>query len=257
MITLFTFGYHGWGNATPELVAAVDAVETNRGFEPPMFVDIRLRRSVRARGFQGNAFEKLLGPARHRWMNTLGNPYVATHTGPRIQVAEPSAVNELLDLALEAARRRQRLLFFCSCQWPRCNGQIACHRTLVAELALKAAKKRGDAIELAEWPGGKPGHINLEAEPKIFDSIGKGRTTVPLGKSPDLAEVGGLPWGSVATLQSEGVKLHRVVGRAIRQPDQWVLPILGPAEGAANELADCRKEADRLRRDLGLLAQHA
>ena len=29
------------------------------------FVDIRIRRTVRAKGFQGNAFEKLLGPARH------------------------------------------------------------------------------------------------------------------------------------------------------------------------------------------------
>jgi hypothetical protein len=36
--TLFTWGYYGWGNHTPDLVKAVDAVETNRGFQPPMFV---------------------------------------------------------------------------------------------------------------------------------------------------------------------------------------------------------------------------
>ena len=46
--TIFTWGYYGWGNATPQLLAAVDAVETNRGFEPPNFVDIRIRRTVRA-----------------------------------------------------------------------------------------------------------------------------------------------------------------------------------------------------------------
>jgi hypothetical protein len=46
--TLFTWGYYGWGNATPQLVEAVDAVEHSRGFAPPLFVDIRIRRSVRA-----------------------------------------------------------------------------------------------------------------------------------------------------------------------------------------------------------------
>jgi hypothetical protein len=40
----------------------VDAVETSRGFEPPIFVDIRIRRTVRAKGFVGSAFAKLLGP---------------------------------------------------------------------------------------------------------------------------------------------------------------------------------------------------
>ena len=59
--TLFTWGYYGWGNHTPSLVEAVDAVETERGFQPPIFVDIRLRRSVRAAGFTGQAFERLVG----------------------------------------------------------------------------------------------------------------------------------------------------------------------------------------------------
>jgi hypothetical protein len=72
-LTLFTWGYHGWGNVTPQLVEAVDAVERSRGFEPPIFVDIRIRRTVRAKGFQGSSFEKLLGPNRHRWMKSLGN----------------------------------------------------------------------------------------------------------------------------------------------------------------------------------------
>ena len=43
-IILFTFGYYGWGSWTPQLVEAVDAVETSRCFEPPIFVDIRIRR---------------------------------------------------------------------------------------------------------------------------------------------------------------------------------------------------------------------
>jgi hypothetical protein len=42
---IFTWGYYDWGNHTPRLVEAVDAVERSRGFEPPLFVDIRIRRT--------------------------------------------------------------------------------------------------------------------------------------------------------------------------------------------------------------------
>src|SRR3954468_6232546 len=95
----------GWGNQTPQLVQAVDAVETSRGFEPPLFVDIRIRRTVRAKGFQGNAFEKLLGQDRHRWMKSLGNNFIVSRTGPNIQIAEPAAADELLDLAVDVSER--------------------------------------------------------------------------------------------------------------------------------------------------------
>ena len=83
-LTIFTWGYYGWGNHTTQLVKAVDAVEASRGFEPPIFVDVRIRRTVRAIGFQGTNFEKLLGPKRHRWMKELGNGFdVKKRTGPR------------------------------------------------------------------------------------------------------------------------------------------------------------------------------
>src|SRR4051812_31310705 len=141
--TIFTFGYYGWGNHTPQLVRAVDAVETSRGFEPPLFVDIRIRRSVRAAGFTGSNFEKLLGKERYHWMKSLGNKFIETRTGPPIQIAEPKAADELLDLAIESARNKQRILFFCSCQWPRYDGKTHCHRTTVAGLVWKAAKNRG------------------------------------------------------------------------------------------------------------------
>jgi len=124
--TIFTWGYYGWGSCTPQLVEAVDAVETSRGFQPPLFVDIRIRRNVRAKGFVGSAFEKLLGPSRHRWMKSLGNKFIQTRTGPDIQIAEPSAADDLLNLAVESARHKQRVLFFCGCQWPMCDGEIAC-----------------------------------------------------------------------------------------------------------------------------------
>jgi hypothetical protein len=250
--TLFTWGYYGWGNATPQLVEAVDAVETSRGFEPPIFVDIRIRRTVRAKGFQGNAFEKLLGPSRHRWMKALGNKFIQTRSGPNIQIADPSAADKLLDLALDSARTKQRLLFFCSCQWPRFDGEIACHRTTVAGLVLKTAKKRGVPVEIGEWPGGEPTQFDLDVTPRIFAAVRKGRMTVPLGKHPELATVGGLPWCSIATLRSDGDKLHGLVGPAIKQPDQWVLPVLYQFFDPGVGLAEYKKEAEKLRRNWGL-----
>jgi len=45
-LTLFSFGYYGWGNHTRDLVEAVDTVEASRGFAPPTFVDIRIRRRL-------------------------------------------------------------------------------------------------------------------------------------------------------------------------------------------------------------------
>ena len=60
-ITIFKWGYDGWGNATKTLVRSVDAIERARGYESPIFVDIRYSRSVRAIGFRDHAFEKLLG----------------------------------------------------------------------------------------------------------------------------------------------------------------------------------------------------
>ena len=247
--TIFTWGYYGWGNATPQLVQTVDAVEASRGFQPPIFVDIRIRRNVRAKGFVGNAFEKLMGPSRHRWMKSLGNKFIQTRTGPDIQIAEPSAADDLLGLALELAGRKQRLLFFCSCQWPMCDGEIACHRKAVAELVMEAAKKRGEHVEIVEWPGGEPKQIDLNVTPEVFASVRKGRMTVPLGKQPDLAVVAGLPWGSIATVHSAGNKLYRIVGPAIWQTDKWSLPVF---PRVAEGLLECEMEAAKLRRSLGL-----
>ena len=51
-ITLFSFGYWGWGNAVPQLVEAIDAVEKSRGYAPPIFADVRISRAVRAAGFE-------------------------------------------------------------------------------------------------------------------------------------------------------------------------------------------------------------
>jgi len=58
--TLFR-GLLGLGQCNRQLVEATNAAEHARGFKPPIFVDIRLRRQGRAQGFVSNAFCNLVG----------------------------------------------------------------------------------------------------------------------------------------------------------------------------------------------------
>lgn len=107
-LKIFSWGYWGWGNATKQLVDAVNEVEeASGGFGPPLFIDIRIRRSGRAPGFRGRAFGDLLGSERYVWMQEIGNKSVATGRGPRIQIADPSAANTLLDTAVNAAKQKR------------------------------------------------------------------------------------------------------------------------------------------------------
>src|SRR5438552_1029396 len=70
-------------------------------------------------------------------MNELGNKAVADGTAG-IKIADPKAAAKLLDLAIESARNRRRVIFFCACAIP-----AECHRWEVARLVLREAKKRG------------------------------------------------------------------------------------------------------------------
>jgi hypothetical protein len=78
IITVFSWGYWGWGNATKQLVEATDLVERARGFQQPIFVDTRLRRQGRAKGFVGDAFRDLVGTSRYHHLQDLGNQDIAT-----------------------------------------------------------------------------------------------------------------------------------------------------------------------------------
>lgn len=250
-LRLFSFGYWGWGNHTAQLVQAVGAVEAARGFAPPGFVDTRIRRAVRAAGFQGAAFERLLGPERHRWMPALGNRHVVTNTGPPIQIAEPAAAGDLLDLAVEWGRRRQRVLYFCACEWMRVAGETACHRDAVGDLVLAEAARRGAAVEVVEWPGGEPTPREMDVEAKVLRAVAGGRATVPLGEAADLATGCGLAWGSVVTLRAAGRRVRVLAGPARYHPSGWALPVLELLDaGLADDAVVARARAFRAARGL-------
>ncbi len=53
-IIRFSFGYWGWGNATGQLVRAGDTVEGFLGHEPPLNIDIGIKRAGHAQGSSGS-----------------------------------------------------------------------------------------------------------------------------------------------------------------------------------------------------------
>lgn len=222
-ITLFSFGYWGWGNCTDKLVEAVDAVERSRGQDAPMFVDIRVSRSVRAVGFNGRRFENLLGADRYIWMNSLGNQ---TPQGPGISIKDPSEAEALLDLACELAERRRRVIFFCACEFPGVVGEWGeCHRATVADLLLKEARKRRRRISVVEWPGGEPDNMTMPYDSKPFKKL-KSRRSIPLMDGFSLADFAAIPWGTTATIHSDVGAITRVVGPARFVSRAWCLPVI-------------------------------
>lgn len=229
--TIFQWGYWGWGSATERVVEAFDAVEATRGFAPPMFVDVRINRSVRAAGFREKAFERTLGSERYRWMKALGNKRVETRKGPRVQIAEPAAAEELLDLAIASSRRKQRVVFFCSCPVPvGDDGTIGCHRVAVAKLVIKAAAKRGVRANVVEWPGYEPSGIELRVPDRVVTEVLEGRRkSIPLPEPVDVALYAGLPWGSNVRLRGDDSEGFVIVGPALYTAGRWQL-IVEPFE---------------------------
>ena len=76
-----------------------------------------MARNVRAVGFRSDAFGKLAGPGRYSWMRALGNRAIRDG-GNAITIDEPEAAAELFDVAMDRAKKKQRLLVFCACPFP-------------------------------------------------------------------------------------------------------------------------------------------
>jgi hypothetical protein len=202
-------------------VQAVDVAEKKRDHKPPFFVDIRVRRSGKAKAFIGDAFERVVGAGRHQHMPKLGNRCVIT--GERgIKIVDPSAARELLQLAIKCQRQNRRVLSFCACLDLKVK---KCHRHVVAKLLLREAARLGRRIDIVEWPGDKPTYnTRVKVKSSILKKVTAGRKSVPLGKNVDLKKFAGLPWGSVVTIQSGDQTLPIVSGPA-KYHGEWCLQV--------------------------------
>jgi len=251
-ITVFTWGYWGWGTHAADFVRNVDAVEKAHGWKPPLFVDIRIRRTVRAPDFQQSAFERLVGQRRYRWMKTLGNRSIITKKR-RMEIADSKAANDLLEHVLQAHGQKRRVLFFCSCEYPGTVHSPKCHRTAVAGLLLNAAHRKGVQLTVAEWPGGEPRTTELRTSPQIVKNILKGATRVPLPKLSlkNRHKFAALPWCSRLKLSSDESSVAIVSGPA-KIGREWFLPVVGPEiRRETDTLASIQKTASHLRRSRG------
>jgi hypothetical protein len=206
-VTLFSFGYWGCGSAAPLLVEAIDEAELRRGFEPPLWVDVRISRSVRAAGFRDRRFEHLL-ESRYEWMPDLGNKCV--EEGRKgIEIKNPAAAKELLQRALN--RPTRRVIFFCSCEYP-----VFCHRKVVGQLVLKYAKERKAQITVIEWPGEEPGAaLTIEVPPATLRQFERSnKRSIPIPSPMAVGDAVALPWGTVATMQAGEERANVLVGPA-------------------------------------------
>jgi hypothetical protein len=220
-LAAFSWGYWGWGNHTKELLREVDAIEKDRGWQPPIFVDIRFQRASRAVGFRGANFERLLG-RRYCWIKGLGNRSIASG-GKSIEIADPRQAEELLEKIIEARKERRRLIFYCACQW-----HSTCHRSVVAALVVKAARQRGRTLTVTEWLGEQPVTQVLDVEHKVVRQVEKGGGRVPLpAMAPKRRRAySALPLGSRVRLRSEEGELMMLSGPARLGKDGWFLPVL-------------------------------
>jgi hypothetical protein len=251
-LTMYTFGYWGWGTQTKQLVKAMDAAEAVRGNNPPFFVDIRARRVVRAPGFRGNAFEELLGTDRYRWMPDLGNQRILEHrTGWKIM--KPNAASALLDLAVEKAKQNQPVVFFCACPWPLIEGTVGCHRRPVAKLLLTRARKRGIDLTIEEWPGGDPELHEMRVDTDSYKKIAKGAKSIPISDGR-LKGLVGFPWGSIVQVKCTGMPTQHVISGPPRYGNGgWYLPLPWTDEfGPCESYEETSQEADELMDDYGL-----
>jgi hypothetical protein len=251
-ISIFSWGFWGWGTATSRLVEAVDAAERRRGFNPPLFVDIRFQRTGRAPGFKGDAFEKLLGWRRYRWMRTLGNSSIGTRRAPRI--ACPAAADQLLELALDAADRSSRVIFFCACESP--GQSLSCHRHMVKKLLSRAASRRHLSVGVTEWPGGSPSPrpLTMRVSSETLKAAVRGSKAIALSMKRVPTELVGLPWGTLVVLKAGTEKFPVAVGLAAYRLGRWVLPRFQDSDydAVAQDLPSLRREATRLRGRYGL-----
>ena len=190
-------------------------------------------------------------------MPELGNKRIVSGSGPVIQIAKPAAAKDLLELAIKLSKDKQRLLFFCSCEFNKSEGKTNCHRCTVAGLLIKNAKKQGVSIQVVEWPGGDPKNIEMEVKPKVFDVIKKRRINIPLPKDYDLAEMAGLPWGTIVTFKCNDQQFNRIVGPAIRQKGKWILPVQFFYFDQDTSLAIYHKESEKIRKLHGYLPTYS
>jgi hypothetical protein len=184
-------------------------------------------------------------------MKSLGNEAIADDSLGAMKIADPKSASELLAIACEAAKQKCRVIFFCSCRYPKHNlYNVTCHRTEVARLVLKAARKQSISVEIAEWPGGSPRPLKVEVTAAEFRAVQKNRLVIH-PKRLDLAELAGLPWGTLVSLRSNNETLYRLVGPLSYEGGKWAHPVFDWFEDPNASFEDYQRASVDARKHYG------
>ena len=127
-VAIFSFGYWGWGNHVPELKMAF--LNHNRTYRRRglFWVDIRIRRNVRAVGFRDDNPQELLGPSRYEHIPEFGNTQILSG-GDGVTIKDYRAgLDALKKVIAFSQRNRLDLILFCACADFK-----HCHRSNVME----------------------------------------------------------------------------------------------------------------------------
>lgn len=250
-IAAFSWGYYGWGTETEAFVRLTEEVERARGFAAPVFVDVRVRRQGRAKGFVGDAFQQLV-PERSVWMPQLGNRRIV-EGGDGVQIVEPAAAKDLLLLMVRAHAEGRRAIFFCGCASP--ERRHLCHRAEVGRLVQQEARKKKVALVIDEWPGTAPVTFELPvaaaAIRRVRASTAEADAAAPLVTLGDVdAAAMQMGHGSIGKLHAGDDAVVVVTGPVVRRARGWCLPIHAHFDGI--EAARARAWSTAFRRRLGL-----
>ena len=146
-VGIFSFGYWGWGSRVKELKRSfLKFNKTTRG-RGILWVDIRIRRNVRAKGFNGDKTEELFGAHSYVWMKDFGNVNILDgRNGVTIKNYQ-AGFSQLCEVVKKAKRQNLDLILFCACE---CVSE--CHRNNVMRW-LKQKRISGAKV-YGEFPAG-------------------------------------------------------------------------------------------------------
>jgi len=243
---VFMFGYHGWGNSVPQLWKLMKYKETRDGYKKPFLVDVRFKRTGRAKGFIGNALESEIGKNNYLHIKELGNQYSNDPTKD-IKIANPkNGITDLYDKIIDMQKENRRVIFFCHCA----NARF-CHRTKITKLLLKEFTKNKKKVKIVEWPG-KASNNKLEITLDDYQ-VHKLNKKPSHFKIPDkLGKIHIAPWGTKLIMKSKkkGDNLTRYISHAMFEKESWQIMPLRKMNRKGEWYFNCATTTETLKDDL-------
>lgn len=140
-VGIFSFGYWGWGNRVPELRRRFLEYNKRTRGRGIVWVDIRIQRNVRAKGFRGRNVENSLGKQNYEWLRYFGNVLVGEGA---IRIwSYRQGLEQLHGIVKKASKANNDLILFCACK-----PDTRCHRFTVMnwlrQRTIRGAKVYGE-----------------------------------------------------------------------------------------------------------------